>query len=190
VKGRTGIYSSDLAKAINAPIFHVNGDSMEDVAKVFHFAAEYRQTYKHDVVIDLIGYRRYGHNELDQPSFTQPLMYKQIAKHPWVADIYEKQLVEQQVLSEQECKDIKESIRDTLEKSYKDSKDHHFKAEDWSTPQWEQVKTPESIYSKVKDTGIPKDILKQIGIKINTLPSGYEFHKQIVKIYEARLKSI
>lgn len=77
---RSGTYCSDLAKSIDAPIFHVNADSMDDVAKVFKIAAKYRQTFKHDVIIDLIGYRRSGHNELDQPAFTQPLMYKKVSQ--------------------------------------------------------------------------------------------------------------
>lgn len=88
-KGRSGMYSSDLAKSINAPIIHVNANSMEDVHWAFSTAAEYRQKFNHDVVIDLIGYRKMGHNELDQPSFTQPLMYKQVAKMLPVAKIYE-----------------------------------------------------------------------------------------------------
>lgn len=74
-KGRSGTYSSDLAKSINAPIFHVNADAVDDVAKAFRAAAEYRQKFGEDIVIDLIGYRKFGHNELDQPAFTQPLMY-------------------------------------------------------------------------------------------------------------------
>lgn len=83
------MYASDLAKAISAPIFHINADSMEDVYYGFKIASEYRQKFNHDVVIDLIGYRKMGHNELDQPSFTQPLMYKQVAKMTPVARIYE-----------------------------------------------------------------------------------------------------
>lgn len=75
-KGRSATYCSDLAKTINAPIFHVNADSMEDVAYTFQVAAEFRQTFNHDVIVDLIGYRKMGHNELDQPSFTQPFMYQ------------------------------------------------------------------------------------------------------------------
>lgn len=93
MKGRSEMYATDLAKSINCPIFHVNADSMEDVDFVFKLAAEYRQEFKHDVVVDLIGYRKMGHNELDQPSFTQPLMYKQIAKMTPVARIYEQQLI-------------------------------------------------------------------------------------------------
>lgn len=79
-KSRSGMYCTDIAKAIDAPIFHVNADSMEDVAKVFSIAAEYRNKFKEDVVIDVIGYRKMGHNELDAPQFTQPLMYKKIAQ--------------------------------------------------------------------------------------------------------------
>ena len=94
-KGRSGIYATDVAKAINAPVFHVNADSMEDVQRTFKFAAEYRQKFRQDVVVDLIGYRKFGHNELDQPSFTQPLMYKVIADHTPARDIYRKQLIEQ-----------------------------------------------------------------------------------------------
>jgi len=88
-KARSATYCTDLAKAISAPIFHVNADSMEDVAMVFRAAAEYRQKFNHDVVIDLIGYRKFGHNELDQPSFTQPFMYQQIPKMTPVARKYE-----------------------------------------------------------------------------------------------------
>lgn len=86
---RSGVYCSDLAKAVNAPIFHVNGDSLDDVTKVFEIAAEFRQKFHTDIVIDLIGYRRFGHNELDQPMFTQPLMYKKIQSMTNVSKKYE-----------------------------------------------------------------------------------------------------
>lgn len=89
IKSRSTVYCTDLAKSLNAPIFHVNGDSMNDVGKVFRTAAKFRQKFKCDVVIDLIGYRKFGHNELDQPMFTQPLMYKKIAKMIPVAKKFE-----------------------------------------------------------------------------------------------------
>lgn len=101
------MYCTDLAKSIEAPIFHVNADSMEDVAKVFRIAAEYRQKFKNDVVIDLIGYRKLGHNELDQPSFTQPLMYKRVAQMKPVADIYESQLISEGVLTQEKANELK-----------------------------------------------------------------------------------
>lgn len=98
-KSRSGIYCTDLAKSIDAPIFHVNADSLDEVAKVFNLAADFRMKYKRDVVIDLIGYRRYGHNELDQPAFTQPLMYKRISQMVPIRDKYEKQLIEEGILT-------------------------------------------------------------------------------------------
>mmetsp|Transcript_24212 Transcript_24212/g.37293 ORF Transcript_24212/g.37293 Transcript_24212/m.37293 type:complete len:216 (-) Transcript_24212:1264-1911(-) len=137
---RSGIYSSDLAKAVNAPIFHVNADSMDDVSFVFKLAAEYRQKFNHDVVIDLIGYRKFGHNELDQPSFTQPQMYQQVAKMTPVARIYEQQLIDQGIVTPEECTEMRESIKNRLESSYNNSKDHTFNAEDWITDEWEGIK--------------------------------------------------
>lgn len=102
-KGRSGMYSSDLAKTVSAPIIHVNADDIEAVHRAFKMAADFRQTFKQDVVVDLIGYRLRGHNELDQPSFTQPLMYKQVDKMTPVARIYERQLIEEGVLTMDEC---------------------------------------------------------------------------------------
>lgn len=93
-KARSGNYSTDIAKSIDAPIFHVNADSIEDVCFVFKTAAEYRMKFQKDVVIDLIGYRKFGHNELDQPMFTNPIMYTRVAQMTPVARIYEKFLID------------------------------------------------------------------------------------------------
>jgi len=90
---RSGIYCTDLGKACGSPIIHVNGDSIDDIIKACNLAAEYRQKFGNDVIIDIIGFRRNGHNELDQPRFTQPLMYKQIDQHKPVCQIYEEQLL-------------------------------------------------------------------------------------------------
>ena len=87
-RARSSVYCSEVAQSINAPIFHVNAQSMDDVAKVFRIAAEYRQKFQRDVVIDLIGYRKMGHNELDQPMFTQPLMYQIVQKMNPVRNVY------------------------------------------------------------------------------------------------------
>ena len=99
-RGRSGTYASDIAKMINSPIFHVNGDSMEDVAKTFGIAAEYRQKFGKDVVIDLIGYRQLGHNELDNPSFTSPLTYKIVKNMQPTKDIYKAQLISEGISKE------------------------------------------------------------------------------------------
>lgn len=89
INSRSGLYTTDLGKACDAPIIHVNGDSVEDIIKACQIAAEYRQEFGDDVIIDVIGYRKNGHNEIDQPRFTQPLMYKQVDSHTPVALIYE-----------------------------------------------------------------------------------------------------
>jgi 2-oxoglutarate dehydrogenase E1 component len=121
-KARSGNYASDVAKAINAPIFHVNADSIEDVTFAFRTAALYRQKFNHDVVVDLIGYRKFGHNELDQPSFTQPLMYQQVTAMKPVARKYEEYLIEKGVVTKERVDQMKAEIRKTLEDEYVASK--------------------------------------------------------------------
>lgn len=155
------MYSSDLAKSINAPIFHVNADSAEDVDYVFKIAAKYRQKYNHDVVIDLIGYRKFGHNELDQPSFTQPMMYKRIAEMTPVARIYEQQLLDEGTVDHATIERMKKKINDSLEDAYVKSKTHTFKAEDWITEQWEAILGNE-VQDAVK-TGLEISHLKDVG---------------------------
>jgi 2-oxoglutarate dehydrogenase E1 component len=121
-----------VAKSINAPIFHVNAQSMENVMRVFKIAAEYRQKYKNDVVIDLVGFRKFGHNELDQPMFTQPLMYTVVKGMQPVRDVYRAQLLDEGI-EESELAKIDKEIWSTLEDAYKKSKTVKYQAEDWST---------------------------------------------------------
>ena len=185
-KSRSGTYCTDLARSIDAPIFHVNADSMDDVAKVFRIAAEYRQKYHNDVVIDLIGYRKHGHNELDQPSFTQPLMYKRVAQMKPVADKYEAQLVSEGVLSEAETKAMKERIKVELERAYEASKSHKFKIEEWKSEEWEGIK---DVSKFGKDTGLPVATIKQLGEKITVLPDDWTFHPTVKRIFDTRRKS-
>jgi 2-oxoglutarate dehydrogenase E1 component len=185
---RSGFYSSDLAKAINAPIFHVNADSVEDVTRVFEAAAEYRQKYRHDVVIDLIGYRKFGHNELDQPSFTNPFMYKQVAKMQPVARIYEKQLLEEGVITSEKLTSMKQDINTLLEDYYQKSKSLSYKAEDWMTPEWHSIKDVD--VKKQIFSGVPAAKLRDYGEKISVLPKDQKFHRLVMKIFEARYQSI
>lgn len=174
-KGRSGVYCTDIAKAMDAPIFHVNADSMDDVAKVFDIAAAYRSQYKKDVVIDLIGYRKMGHNELDAPQFTQPLMYKNVAKMTPVAKKYENQLVEEGVISTEEVDKLKNRIKAELERAYDASKSHKFTLEEWKSEEWEEIKKIDK-HGRVKDTGINTGFLKDIGEKITVLPEDWDFH--------------
>lgn len=188
-KGRSGNYASDLAKTINAPIFHVNADSVEDVDHVFRAAAQYRQKFNQDVVIDLIGYRKLGHNELDQPSFTQPLMYKQVNKMQPVAEKYSQQLIDEKVVTEADIIEMKKKINNKYEEGYIKSKTHSFKSEDWVTPDWEQIKNLGADIQMQLQSGLPLERVKDIGRRITTLPEDSEFHRQVRKIFDLRLKS-
>jgi len=187
-KGRSATYASDLAKAVGAPIFHVNADAMEEVHMVFKAAGEYRQKYKHDVVIDLIGYRKMGHNELDQPSFTQPLMYQQVAKMTPVARLYEAELVEGGHLTADEVAAMKEDAISQLEAAYAKSKTLTYKAEDWVTQEWAEIM--EHDVKDAADTGLDAQRFRDLGSLITELPKDAEFHRLVKKIFEARTKSI
>lgn len=187
-KGRSATYATDLAKAIGAPIFHVNANSMEEVHVVFKAAGEYRQKFRHDVVIDLIGYRKMGHNELDQPSFTQPLMYQQVAKMTPVARMYEKELLDGGHITQDEITALKEDAVSQLEAAYAKSKSLTYKAEDWVTEEWAEI-----MQHDVKDainTGVEKKRLQDLGKLITELPKEADFHRLVKKIFEARVKSI
>jgi 2-oxoglutarate dehydrogenase E1 component len=160
-QGRSGYYCTDLALSIDAPVFHVNADCLESVCRVFQIAAEYRQEFKQDVFIDLIGYRKMGHNELDQPSFTQPLMYKIINTKQPVRNMYRQQLINEGI-PEAELLAIEAEADKENESSYAASKTHVFNAEDWRTEHWDMIKDPEK-YGKFKDTGVELKRLKEIG---------------------------
>ena len=186
-KSRSSVYCTDLAKSIEAPIFHVNADSMDDVGKVFSIAAEYRQKFNHDVVIDLIGYRKHGHNELDQPAFTQPLMYKRVAEMKPVAEIYEDQLIKEGVITKEQSEQMKERVKVELERAYEASKSHKFAIEEWTSEEWEGIK---QVNNKTSSNGVKQDRLKELGLKITTLPDDWTFHPTVKKIYETRRKSV
>lgn len=188
-KGRSGRYSSDVAKAINAPIFHVNADSMEDVQRTFKFAAEFRQKFSRDVVIDLIGYRKFGHNELDQPSFTQPLMYKIVNKMTPCRDKYRSELI-QQGIPEEKLKAIEDNCQAKMEEAYVKSKTLEFNKEQWMTEEWAKIKTYEH-FDHGYLTGVDLAVFNKIGKEITKLPTDKgKFHNQIAKIFKAREKAI
>ena len=169
-KARSGVYASDVAKSINAPIFHVNADSMEDVQRTFKFAAEFRQKFNKDVVIDLIGYRKFGHNELDQPAFTQPLMYKVVNQMKPVRDKYREQLISEGI-PEEKLKQIEVTANLKMEEAYLKSKTLKFNKEDWASEHWTSIKANKDKYGDfLNDTGVEMGKLQEIGQKITRLP--------------------
>mmetsp|Transcript_28908 Transcript_28908/g.28607 ORF Transcript_28908/g.28607 Transcript_28908/m.28607 type:complete len:711 (-) Transcript_28908:28-2160(-) len=186
---RSGLYCTDLAKATNAPILHVSADSILNVIKCAKIAAEYRQKFKQDIVIDIIGYRKFGHNELDQPSFTQPLMYKEINNMVNVLDKYEAKLLELGILSEELKKETRDKIWNFMDENYNRARQLEADKADWVNSEWDTIRIPDTM-SGYKLTGVDTNKIKSLGKKISTIPKDFEAHRMVRRIFENRLKSI
>jgi len=181
---RSTLYCTDVVKMIEAPVFHVNGDDPEAVAFVTRLALDYRQQFHHDVVIDIVCYRKLGHNEQDTPSLTQPLMYKKIAEHPGTRKLYADRLVAQGVISEDEPDQMVKSYRQLMEDGQRtvepvltDYKNKY--ATDW---------TPflGAKWTDHADTGIPLAELQRIGERITTVPEGFAVHNLVKRLLNDR----
>lgn len=190
---RSTLYPSDIAKSINAPIFHVNADDVEACTFVFNLAAEWRAKYHTDCIIDLVGYRKHGHNETDQPSFTQPLMYQEIAKKKSVIDIYTNQLVEEGTFTREDIDEHKKWVWNLLEESFSKAKDYQPTSREWLTTPWEDFKSPKELATEVLPhfpTGVDEDTLKKIGVAISEAPEGFEIHRNLKRILNQRKKAV
>lgn len=177
--GRSTQYASDLAKMILAPIFHVNGDNPEEAVHAIKMALEYRQKFGKDVVIDLVCFRKHGHNEGDEPAFTQPGMYKEIDNHDTVRDIYTKELVEKGEFDQDEAEQIFEEFEDLLQKAFEDAKNSSpLKVTD------DMIKRPEKSqaeWDEFPDTTYQEENLKEIAIKLNTVPKDFDANPKLLK---------
>lgn len=190
---RSTLYPSDIAKSINAPILHVNADDVEAVVFVFNLAAEWRATFHTDVIIDVVGYRKYGHNETDQPSFTQPLMYQKIAEKKSVIDYYTKQLVDEGTFTAEDVDEHKKWVWNTLDELFGKSKEYQPTSREWLTTPWEDFKLPKELATEVLPhlpTAVDEPILKQIGKAISEAPEGFEVHRNLKRILNTRNKSV
>jgi 2-oxoglutarate dehydrogenase E1 component len=205
-RSRSTKYCSDVAKGFNAPIFHVNGDDVLAVNYAFEVASEFRQTYGKDVVIDLVCYRRFGHNEGDNPEFTQPVMYKKVAKHPEVDQIMGDSLVANGWLAADQVTQIKTFVADAFDKSWEDAhswnpltdglkaapmltRGQHSVASpiqmDVKESAWEAFKSPNTP-SSYKPTGMDLADLNYIGGKLTAVPEGLQFHRQITRVLKSK----
>ena len=185
---RSSPYPSDVAKMVDAPILHVNGDDPEAVVYATRIATEFRLKFNRDVVIDLICYRRFGHNEGDEPSFTQPLMYKKIRSHPSPVEVYGRQLVNESTITEENLNEKIKDFKNLLDQQYKSAKDYQPKIE-WFEGTWSRYK-PERGKDKRGVSGFDISKLKEISDKICTIPSEKKIHKTIQKILEQRKNSV
>jgi len=183
---RSSPYPSEVAKIAQTPIFHVNGDDPEAVVHCAKIATEFRQKFNRDVVIDMFCYRRFGHNEGDEPSFTQPLMYKKIKTHPSTLKIYSQKLASDKLLSKEKIDQEINKFKSYLEKEFIESK--NYKPElTWFDGVWSRFK-PALGKDKRGITGVNKDEIITIGKKITTLPKNFNIHKTLQKIFDAKQK--
>ncbi|MCG8374807.1 MAG: multifunctional oxoglutarate decarboxylase/oxoglutarate dehydrogenase thiamine pyrophosphate-binding subunit/dihydrolipoyllysine-residue succinyltransferase subunit, partial [Balneolales bacterium] len=177
--GRSTEYASDLAKTVLAPIFHVNGDRPEAAIQAIRMALEYRQKFGKDVVIDLIGYRKHGHNEGDEPAFTQPGMYKEINDHRTVREVYTEFLVKNGELTQQETQEIFDDFDQLLLAAFEDAK----KAPNVDTEDvlYDRVEQDQNEWNKYPDTTYPMEDLTDIALKINTVPKDFDANPKLLR---------
>ncbi|MGI9419711.1 MAG: 2-oxoglutarate dehydrogenase E1 component [Geminicoccaceae bacterium] len=186
---RSSPYPSDVARSVQAPIFHVNGDDPEAVVYVALLASEFRQKFKKDVVIDLWCYRRHGHNEADEPSFTQPLMYRRIAQHPTARQIYSQRLIDEEIISEDEADGIHKAFQDQLNDAFEASAGYKMNSADWLEGAWKGLSRAPSDYER-GTTAVDENTLRDIGMSLTTIPEDHHVHRKLVRIIGQRRKTI
>ena len=189
---RSSTYCTDVAKTTLCPVFHVNGDDIEAVVQTLDIALRYRQQYSRDVFVDLLCYRKYGHNEGDEPKFTQPKLYKLIANHPNPREIYLKRLIDEKVVSQEEGIRMEKEFDDMLQERLNDAKQiekakiTNFLEDVWS----DYRKSNSKDFQTSPDTSVNKETLIKLAKKLNHLPDGKKYFRKIVKLFDDRLKMI
>lgn len=188
---RSSPYPSDVAKMIEAPIFHVNGDDPEAVTFCAKIAIEFRQRFHKPVVIDMFCYRRFGHNEGDEPAFTQPKMYQVIRNHPTTLELYARKLEAEGVIAAGEIDQMRAAWRDKLEGEYEAGQAYKPNKADWLDGRWAGMRaTSEDDDPRRGDTGVNIDVLKALGEKITRVPEGFKPHRTIQRFLDNRRKAI
>jgi 2-oxoglutarate dehydrogenase E1 component len=191
---RSGTYCTDVAKITSSPVFHVNGDDAEAVVYAINLAVEYRQKYKTDVFIDLLCYRRFGHNEADEPKFTQPLLYKIIEKHPNPKEVYAKKLIADGSIDEAYSKTIEKEFKTALQSKFEEAKEVEVLTEEipMFKGAWEGLRPAKKgeVLTTSDKTKVAKDLFLKLAEEITTLPSDKKFFRKITRLFEDRAKMI
>jgi len=187
----SGLYCTDIAKSIQAPILHVNGDNPEAVVWCAQFAADFRQEFATDIVLDIVCYRRHGHNETDEPAFTQPIMYKAIKDLKTTRTLYAEKLVAEGTLSEAEAKGMWDAFNDQLEAAYTVAKEYKPNKADWLEGHWSGLKQPDSEAEWINEpTAASQELLAAVGAAISQVPAGFDVNSKIARQLEAKKVAI
>ncbi len=184
---RSGPYCSDVAKMVQAPIFHVNGDDPEAVVHCARIATEFRQEFKADVVVDIVCYRRHGHNESDEPAFTQPIMYRKIAQHPTTRQVYATKLVTEKVVSQEEADGLVTGFTKLLEDEFEAAKAYKVNKADWLEGRWlglAQLNEEEEF--REERTDVPTELLTEVGHAIAKQPENFNLNRKIARQMDAK----
>jgi len=187
--GRSSPYPSDVARMVEAPIFHVNGDDPEAVVHVAKVATEFRQRFHKPVVIDMFCYRRHGHNEGDEPSFTQPLMYKRIREHRPVVDMYADELAEEGLFERADIEVMRREAKNTLESEFESADSYKPNRADWLDGRWAGIGFADEGPRRGK-TDVDLETLRAVGEKITTLPENVNAHRTLKRVFANRRKMI
>ncbi len=185
---RSSPYPSDMGKIVQAPIFHVNGDDPEAVVFATKLATEYRQQFNRDVVIDMWCYRRFGHNESDEPAFTQPIMYAAIKSHPFCSTIYAERLKAQGVVTDADVKAMEDKYVAFLEEEFEAAKGYKPNKADWFEGKWQGLSQPKKNGDtrRAADTGVAESDLREIGTVLSAVPPDFNIHKTLARILDAK----
>ncbi|MGB0900844.1 2-oxoglutarate dehydrogenase E1 component [Halocynthiibacter sp.] len=186
---RSSPYPTDIAMMVEAPIFHVNGDDPEAVVHAARVATEFRQKFHKDVVLDIFCYRRFGHNEGDEPMFTNPLMYKNIKGHKTTLQLYTERLVRDGLIPEGEIEDMKASFQAHLNEEFEAGKVYKPNKADWLDGRWSHLDTKDDNYQR-GTTAIKDETFKEVGGALSTVPEGYPTHKTVARMLETKGKAL
>ena len=184
---RSSPYPTDIALMVEAPIFHVNGDDPEAVVHAAKVATEFRQKFQKDVVIDIFCYRRFGHNEGDEPMFTNPLMYNQIKRQKTTLSLYSERLVKDGLIPEGEVEDMKAAFQAKMNEEFEAGKDYKPNKADWLDGRWSHLDRRGEEYQR-GETSISAQTLADIGTALSRVPDGFPLHKTVARMLETKKK--
>ncbi len=182
---RSSPYPTDIALMVEAPIFHVNGDDPEAVVHAARVATEFRQKFHKDVVLDIFCYRRFGHNEGDEPMFTNPLMYKKIKAHKTTLQLYTERLVDEGLISGEEIEQMKAAFQTRLGEEFEAGKSYKPNKADWLDGRWSKLEIKDEDYQRGK-TAISKKAFREIGQALTTIPEGLAPHKTVARMLKTK----
>ena len=187
---RASRYPTEIAKMAQAPIFHVNGDDVEAVVHVCRIAIEFRQRFRKDVVIDMWCYRRFGHNEGDEPAFTQPKMYRAIADHPDVRQIYAARLLQEGLVDEAQAEEIRARVRRRLEEDFEAAGSYKPNRADWLEGKWAGITTAPSREERKGKTDASLELLREVGAAVSRVPETVKLNSKLERFFEARRRAV